>query len=802
MSKTRTQRDNGKSRGIRLQDAVVLALVLLLISSIGIASALWYRNGRQAARDGARMIQGEITLRIEEHIQRFVAIPHEINEANASSLSLLDLSQFGLDALKSLLLEQIRIFTSVSSIYIGSPSGGLLDAGREGTGGALYVIETEGFRSGTFNKYSIDEKGNRGELLLTVPDFDARTRPWYIAAVESGGPTWSDVYVLFSEQDMAIAASRPVYDEGGNLLLVLSCDIFLSQVDDFMQSLTYGKTGVGFILDRSGYVVAGSEGGPHVVIGKEANSFQRVQALNAPSPPIQQTARFLQETFDGFADIDAGFLGEFSLEGDRQFVQVRPIANAYGIDWLSVVVIPEADFLGAIHSSMMTTLIFLGLSLAVTISVGFVIVKRITSPLEQLSSVAHAIGAGIQVTVPHSRWIRELGDLSHSFEKMGEQLNCTLGNLQEEVAERKEAQQTLQESEDRLLMYIEKAPIAIFVMTSDGQYTDANPYACVMTGYSREELLQMGIRELTGAQEAYEELPLFDQLKQRGTARGETKVRKRDGSELWLQIDAVALSPHRFVSFASDITERRQTEESLRHHQKMESLGTMAGGVAHEINNPLMGMMNYAELIGSRITDPQAQDYAKNILREGERIAHTIRSLLSFSRDDAATRHPADIRSIITDSLPLVHTAMLRSHIIVEAEMDEPVPEIKCSRQQIQQVLVNLLMNARDALDVRYPAYDVEKTIRIRVENLTRGGVSWVRTSIEDHGTGMLKSHLATAFDPFFTTKSRTEAPGLGLAISFNIIREHAGQLAIDSEEGRGTTVHIDLPAAPSERAS
>jgi PAS domain S-box-containing protein len=385
---------------------------------------------------------------------------------------------------------------------------------------------------------------------------------------------------------------------------------------------------------------------------------------------------------------------------------------------------------------------------------------------------------------------------------MGEQLNCTLGNLQEEVAERKEAQQTLQESEDRLLMYIEKAPIAIFVMTSDGQYTDANPYACVMTGYSREELLQMGIRELTGAQEAYEELPLFDQLKQRGTARGETKVRKRDGSELWLQIDAVALSPHRFVSFASDITERRQTEESLRHHQKMESLGTMAGGVAHEINNPLMGMMNYAELIGSRITDPQAQDYAKNILREGERIAHTIRSLLSFSRDDAATRHPADIRSIITDSLPLVHTAMLRSHIIVEAEMDEPVPEIACSRQQIQQVLVNLLMNARDALDVRYPAYDVEKTIRIRVENLTRGGVSWVRTSIEDHGTGMLKSHLATAFDPFFTTKSRTEATGLGLAISFNIIREHAGQLAIDSEEGRGTTVHIDLPAAPSERAS
>lgn len=789
-------------KDIRLQDAVIFALIILLVTSIGIASALWYRSSQQAAKDGARMIQSEIASRIEEHILRFVAVPHEINEANAAALQLLDLSQFGPDDLQSLLLGQIRVFETVSSIYVGSPAGGLIDAGREGTGGPLYIIETEGFHSGQFNKYRIDEKGNRGELLLAVPNFDARTRPWYIAAVKTGGATWSDIYVLFSGQDMAIAASRPMYNESGELLLVLSCDVFLSQIDDFMHSLEYGRTGLGFIIDRDGYIVAASEGQDHVAIGEDGSSFHRIQATNDETPLVRQTAVFLLETFGEVGNIDSGFLGEFLVKGDRHFVQVRSIADAHGIDWLSVIVIPEADFLGPVQASTRTTLIFLACALAVTIGTGMFVVKRITRPLVQLTSAAHAIGAGIQVKVPYSRRIRELRDLSQSFEEMGTRLGHTLGSLQKEIDERKEAQLTLQESEERLRTYIEKAPIAIFVVNANGKYTDVNPAACQMTGYSRGELLSMSIPELIGVDEAKADMSLFRALKKEGFASGETRLLKRDGAQSWIQIDAVALSPNQLVAFCSDITQRRQTEDSLRHQQKMESLGTMASGVAHEINNPLMGMMNYAELIGSRITDPQAKDYARDILREGERIANITRNLLSFSRDDVAARHPADIRNIITDSLPLVHNAMLRSHVTVEAKLDEQVPEVECSTQQIRQVLVNLLMNARDALDVKYPTYDVDKTIRVRVENMARDSEPWVRVVIEDHGAGMSMDNAALAFDPFFTTKSRDKATGLGLTISFGIIQEHGGEIAIESEEGKGTIVRFDLPAASSDSAS
>ncbi|MFC2094823.1 ATP-binding protein [Candidatus Bipolaricaulota bacterium] len=785
---------------IRLQDAAVVGLVILLVASIGIASTVWYWNWRQAAGDSARMVQSEIGSRIEDHILRFLAIPHEISEVNAAALRLVDRDTFGPHDLETLFLEQIRVFETISSIYAGSPEGGLVDAGREGAGGLLYVIETAGFRSGSFNKYRVDNEGSRGELLSTIPDFDATTRPWFTEAVETKDATWSDIYVLFSGQDMAVAASRPVYDVNGNLLLVLSSDIFLSQIDEFLGSLEYGETGLGFIIERSGLLVASSTDTPPLR-GDNTDPVLRVLALDSQSSLIQQTARFLQETFGELATIDAGFQGEFSLDGDRLFVQVRPIRDAYGIDWLSVIVIPESDFLGPIIASMKTALILLAIALTLTIGAGVVFAKRVTRPLEELASAAQAMGESRFVQIPHSKRIREIRDLSFSLEDMGNRLDSTLGNLREEIDEREQAQRTLQESEELLRMYIEKAPIAIFVTNAAGQYTDVNPAAAQMTGYSREDLLRMGILGLIGADEPDADLSLFHNLKETGLASGESRLQKKDGTELWIQIDAVALAPDRLVAFCTDITQRRQTEESMRHQQKMESLGTMARGVAHEINNPLMGMMSYSELLEARISDPDAKKYAKNILREGERIAHIIRNLLSFAREDKGARHPADIRHIIADALPLVHNALLRSHITIHEDHDEAIPEVNCSRQQIQQVIVNLLMNARDALDVKYPQYDEDKIIQLRVTSVEHAGDIWVRTSIEDHGAGMTKDGATRAFDPFFTTKSRDERTGLGLTISFGIIQEHGGKIEIESKKGEGTTVHFDLPAINQQEA-
>ncbi len=796
MNALRTRRSDGRPIAIRLQDAVVVALTILLLVSIGVSSALWYRSSHRVAEEGARRVQGELASRIEDRILQFLAVPQVIIETNASVLAGLGFDPIDPQMLERLFLEQVRVFDSVSSVYAGSPGGGIVDAGREGPGGSFYVIETDGFRSGEFRKYSIDDEGHRLDLLQTVPDFDARTRPWYQSAVERGGPTWSDIYVLFSGQDMAVAASRPLYDSEGNLQLVLSSDIFLSQIDVLMRSMAYGQTGFGLIIDRDGYIVASSQEHVDFVRDENTGEFRRVLAEGSAMSAIRQTARFLETSLEGgLPSLSEDYLGTISIDGKRQFVQASPLRDAYGIDWISVVVIPEADFVGPIEAGTRTTLLFLAIALILTIGAGALVVRQVTRPLAELTKATREWEGGGIVSIPHSKRLREIRDLSQSFEAMSERLSAGLTALQSEIAEREQAQRTLQESEERLRTYIEQAPIAIFVANAAGKYTDVNPAACRMTGYSRDELLRIGIRDLIGGSEP-EEPEMFQKLRKEGLSSGVVRVHKKDGTELWQQIDSVALEPNRLIAFCTDITQRLRTEESLRRHQKMESLGTMARGVAHEINNPLTGMMNYAELIESRMPDPQAQKYAANILREGERIAHIIRNLLSFARDDVRVRHPDDVRDIVTESLPLVHNALLRSHITVEQEFDEDVPDVLCSRPQIQQVIVNLLMNSRDALDIRYPEYDPNKIIGIRVTSVEHDETRWVRTSIHDYGKGMPPDQVERAFDPFFTSRAQHERTGLGLTISFGIIQEHGGTIHIESEEGQGTTVLFDLPSA------
>ena len=234
-------------------------------------------------------------------------------------------------------------------------------------------------------------------------------------------------------------------------------------------------------------------------------------------------------------------------------------------------------------------------------------------------------------------------------------------------------------------------------------------------------------------------------------------------------------------------------EAHLRQSQKLESIGTLASGVAHEINNPLMGMMNYAELVKDKAQDAKSIEYLTEIGHEGNRIAQIVRNLLSFSRQDKEEHSPARIADIIDSSLSLVGSTLKKDQIAMELDIPEDVPQLKCRSQQIQQVVINLLTNAHDALNARYPEYDENKLIRITARTFERDGEDWIRTTVEDHGTGMAQEVAQRIFDPFFTTKSRADGTGLGLSVSFGIVKEHHGELTVESVLGEYTRFHIDL---------
>jgi PAS domain S-box-containing protein len=239
--------------------------------------------------------------------------------------------------------------------------------------------------------------------------------------------------------------------------------------------------------------------------------------------------------------------------------------------------------------------------------------------------------------------------------------------------------------------------------------------------------------------------------------------------------------------------ERAALEAQLRQQQKLEAIGVLAGGVAHEVNNPITGVMNYAQLILDAAPAGSTEaKYAQEILREGERVTQIVRNLLTFARQDKQAHSPAELADIVESTLALVRTLMRHDRIRLDVALPAGLPRIICRSQQLRQVLLNLLTNARDALNERYPEADPDKVITLRATPFTRDGRRWVRLTVEDRGPGIPPEHLARIFDPFFTTKSG--GTGLGLTISHGIVREHNGELHVESEPGRPTRFHVELP--------
>jgi predicted ATPase/signal transduction histidine kinase/tRNA A-37 threonylcarbamoyl transferase component Bud32 len=238
--------------------------------------------------------------------------------------------------------------------------------------------------------------------------------------------------------------------------------------------------------------------------------------------------------------------------------------------------------------------------------------------------------------------------------------------------------------------------------------------------------------------------------------------------------------------------ERAELETQLRQQQRLESLGTLASGIAHEINNPVQGIMNYAELISANVDDRDTViDFAGEISHEAERVASIVRNLLAFSRQDRDQRLEAtDLATVVNGTLSLLQAVLRKEHIRIE--LDVPPLPVRCRVQQIQQIILNLVTNARDALNQHLPEIDVRRKIEIRGES---GPGGRVRLIVEDHGPGIPDDVVAHIFDPFFTTKGRDKGTGLGLSVSHGIAKEHGGEILVETRLGEGTRFIIDLPA-------
>jgi len=418
-----------------------------------------------------------------------------------------------------------------------------------------------------------------------------------------------------------------------------------------------------------------------------------------------------------------------------------------------------------------------------------------SAPVKVKGVVIGAIDVGYLEERPE----QDEGPFSRDERRLIDALAKRLG----QIIDRKRAEEALKESEERYRQIYQLSPDAVLIHNMNMNILDANDKAVEQFGYSKKELLGMKISELHPETELEHSTQVLADMKQHNILYVETSFVRKDGSVFPAEATPCkyALGGKLIIhAVIRDITKRVRAEKeklameaSLRQSQKLESVGTLAAGVAHEINNPLMGMINYADLIAEKVKDDTLKEYSQVIMREGNRIATIVRNLLSFSRQNKGTYSPADIREIIDRSLSLVGSTLRKDQITVELDIPEDLPQVKCRSQHIQQVIMNLLTNAHDALNVRYPDYDEDKIIRITSRLFEEDGEDWIKTTVEDHGIGISEDVMQRIFDPFFTTKPRNEGTGLGLSVSFGIVTEHHGELTVESAPGEYTRFHMDL---------
>ncbi len=255
----------------------------------------------------------------------------------------------------------------------------------------------------------------------------------------------------------------------------------------------------------------------------------------------------------------------------------------------------------------------------------------------------------------------------------------------------------------------------------------------------------------------------------------------------YLRISGLSLKKGRYAVLISDMTEQKKMMEKLMRADRLSSLGEMAAGLAHEINNPLTGVMGLAHLlVGKQGIPDSVKDDAGTIYKEANRAAGILKDFLVFARGQKPDKQAADINSIVDSVLKLRRTYMKKSGIEVVTSLADDLPELLLDVSQIQQVLLNIVLNAE------YFMYEAHKKGILHITTCCIDHM--VQVIIADNGPGMSAENMSHIFDPFFTTKELGRGTGLGLSISYGIIKEHNGNIHVESKPGRGASFTVELP--------
>ncbi|MFB2937664.1 ATP-binding protein [Aerosakkonemataceae cyanobacterium BLCC-F154] len=420
---------------VSLRTVLIIPFLLQILGAVGIVGYLSFRNGQQAVNNLASQLMSEIGDRVKQNLQVYVRTPHLMNKSKLSMIQMGYLNMENMDAWEKFLWHQVQLYPYINFTAVANTKGEYRSGERMSNGDLMLNVAGTAVNN-NFISYHTNAKGDRTSIAtITEGSFDPRTWLWYQNAVKKGKPTWSDVFISLLEPTLVISAIEPFYNSNNQLDGVLHTALRLDHIGDFLNSLKIGKTGQAFIIERNGTLLATStEEQPFRI--KQDKTRRLIRAEDSSNLLTKATSQYLLSNWQKLDKIKSSQQVNFTVNGNEQFVKVIPFQDDTGLDWLIVVVVPEADFMKQIDANNRMTILLCLVALALAIITSILTARWVTQPILRLNTAAKDIAKGDWEKTIETERSDELGELAKSFNSMAEQLKESFTNLEQRVTER------------------------------------------------------------------------------------------------------------------------------------------------------------------------------------------------------------------------------------------------------------------------------------------------------------------------------------------------------------------------------
>ncbi|GAA6622013.1 PAS domain S-box protein [Scytonema sp. NUACC26] len=640
--------------------------LILLIGTVSITRWLSRRTEHEVIYAVVNQLQAEISDRLHAKLENYLEAPHIINRINSTAIKLKQLNVKDVNSLTRQFWHQRQLLASnISAIYFGNTQGEIV---------AMRLHDNRTWRIGQINEktmrkyhdYAIDSEGNPAQLLETAPGFDPRKRPWYTIAVRAKRAIWTPIYLDYQGLSLTATLAQPIYDRTGKLLGVLGVDYDLYQVNEFLQRQKIARTGKAFIIERSGLLVASSTTEDPYVLDKHKQVRGRLLAVNSRVPLIQSAAKYLHNQTPNFlANIKRRQLLSAEIDGQKLFVQIVPLQNSLGIDWLIVVAIPESDFTKEIVRTQHLKVVFYLLAVGGAIAVGIVISNYISKTVLRLAQASLAVADGeLSKNLP-TIGIYELDTLSQGFNRMAFQLQQSFAELEyaNQILEQRVEERTaaLRQSEEKFSKAFRMSPHPICISSMpERRFVEVNDAYVEKSGYSRDELLGKSALEfnLWSPEEAER---VTQMLRDRLSVHNiEIKYRRKSGEigTVLQSSELIELSGQTYIlTINNDITERQQVELALQQSEEkfakaflasphMMAISELHEGVILEVNHSFLRFcgLTREQIIGRTIEELNVW---VNLARRNQMVQQIVTTGAVSSLETELRSGRGEIRTIL-----------------------------------------------------------------------------------------------------------------------------------------------------------